>query len=363
LLTKAVDANPTDVAPRLLLIELHLRTNDSKLALAAAQLAVSAVPASSELLDALGRAQQASSDLNQAAATFAKLVEAQPLSPQAQLRLAAVQYASKNNASAEKSLRKALELKPDFLDAQRSLMVLSLEAQAYPDALAIARTVQKQRPNDAIGFIFEGDIQSAQKNWNSAVDAYRAGLKIVDSTDLAVKVHATTVKTDKAADADRFAVTWLKAHPSDVRFLFYLGEMKLARKDYAAAEAHYLAIVQAEPDNAPALNNLAWVSQQLHRDNAISYAEKANRLDPKQPAFMDTWALLLSSKGDHAKAIELQTKALEAEPANNQYRLNLAKIYLAAGDKRKARSELDVLAKLGDKVPSHAEVTALINTL
>jgi len=124
-----------------------------------------------------------------------------------------------------------------------------------------------------------------------------------------------------------------------------------------------LAIVQAEPDNAPALNNLAWVSQQLHRDNAISYAEKANRLDPKQPAFMDTWALLLSSKGDHAKAIELQTKALEAEPANNQYRLNLAKIYLAAGDKRKARSELDVLAKLGDKVPSHAEVTALINTL
>jgi len=363
LLTKAVDANPTDVAPRLLLIELHLRASDSKLALAAAQSAVTAVPASSELLDALGRAQQAAGDLNQAAATFAKLVEAQPLSPQAQLRLAAVQYASKNIASAEKSLRKALELKPDFLDAQRSLMVLSLEAQAYPDALAIARTVQKQRPNDAIGFIFEGDIQSAQKNWNSAVDAYRAGLKIVDSTDLAVKVHATTVKTDKAADADRFAVTWLKAHPSDVRFLFYLGEMKLARKDYAAAEAHYLAIVQAEPDNAPALNNLAWVSQQLHRDNAISYAEKANRLDPKQPAFMDTWALLLSSKGDHAKAIELQTKALEAEPANNQYRLNLAKIYLAAGDKRKARSELDVLAKLGDKVPSHAEVTALINTL
>ena len=37
LLGKAIDANPTDVAPRLLLIELYLRNNDNKQALAAAQ--------------------------------------------------------------------------------------------------------------------------------------------------------------------------------------------------------------------------------------------------------------------------------------------------------------------------------------
>ena len=37
LLGKAVDANPTEVAPRLLLIDLHLRNNDNKQATAAAQ--------------------------------------------------------------------------------------------------------------------------------------------------------------------------------------------------------------------------------------------------------------------------------------------------------------------------------------
>lgn len=363
LLTKAVDANPTDVAPRLLLIELHLRTNDSKLALAAAQSAVSGVPASPELLDALGRSQQASGDLNQASTTFAKLVEAQPLSAQALLRLAAVQHANKNASSAEKSLRKALDLKPDFLEAQRSLILLDMEAKEYSRALAVARTVQKQRPNESAGFVFEGDIQAAQKNWDAATVAYRTGLKVVEAPELAIKLHAVTVEAGKAAEADRLAASWVKTHSKDARFLFYLGTVATERKDYRAAEAHYLSVIQAQPNNAAALNNLAWVSQQLRRDNAIGYAEKANQIAPNQPALMDTWAMLLSDKGQHSKAIELQTKVLLAEPANAGFKLNLAKIYLASGDKAKARSELDALAKLGDKLPVHAEVTALINAM
>ena len=363
LLTKAVDANPTDVAPRLLLIELHLRANDIKLAVAAAQSAVIAVPASPELLDALGRTQQASGDLNQAAATFTKLVEAQPLSPQALLRLATVQYANKNTTSAEKTLRKALELKPDFLEAQRSLILLDLEAKAHSQALAVARTVQKQRPNESAGFVFEGDIQASQKNWDAATAAYRAGLKVAEAPELAIKLHAVTVQGGKAAEAERLAATWVKTHPKDARFLFYLGTAATERKDYRAAEAHYLGVIQAQPDNAAALNNLAWVSQQLRRDNAIGYAEKANQIAPNQPALMDTWAMLLSDKGQHAKAIELQTKVLLAEPANAGFKLNLAKIYLAAGDKKKARSELDKLAKLGDKSPVQSEVAALMSTM
>ncbi|MEI7785657.1 MAG: XrtA/PEP-CTERM system TPR-repeat protein PrsT [Betaproteobacteria bacterium] len=363
LLTKAVDANPTDVAPRLLLIELHLRNKDTKLALTAAQNAVVAVPGSLELLDALGRTQQETGDLNQATATFNKLIEAQPLSPQALLRLATVQRDSKNTVSAEKSLRKALELQPDFLDAQRSLIILNLEAKKFQEALMVARLVQKQRPNEAIGFMFEGDSQSAQEDWDSAKAAYRAGLKVVETTELALKLHAATEQSGKAAEADQFASIWMKSHPADAQFLFYLGDVALVRKDYSAAEKEYLAVIQLQPNNALALNNLAWIGQQLHRDNAIAYAEKANQLAPNQPALMDTWAMLLSEKGQHTKAIELQSKALLAQPANTGFRLNLAKLYLAAGEKAKARLELDALAKQGPTASENAEIASLLKTL
>ena len=363
LLTKASEANPTDVAPRLLLINLHLRNQDNKLALSAAQSAVSAVPSSPELRDALGRAQQASGDLNQANATFAKLVEDQPLSPQAYLRLAGVQYASKNTASAEKSLLKALELKPDFIDAQRSLIAMNLAASKYSEAVDVARTMQKQRPNEAIGYSFEGDIKGTQKEWEAAAAAYRAGLKVAEGTELAIKLHAATLAASKTAEAARFADTWVKAHPKDTQFRFYLGGEAMGRKDYAAAETLFLDLVRTQPENAAALNNLAWVSQQLRRENAINYAEKANRLAPNQPALMDTWAMLLSEKGQHAEAIELQTKASLAQPANTGFKLNLAKIYLAAGEKGKARATLDSIEKVGDNTAAQEEISTLLNKL
>ncbi len=66
LINKAVTANPTEKTPRLLLVDLYLRSKDNKLALAAAQSAVTAIPDSPEVLDALGRAQLASGDTNQA---------------------------------------------------------------------------------------------------------------------------------------------------------------------------------------------------------------------------------------------------------------------------------------------------------
>ena len=70
----------------------------------------------------------------------------------------------------------------------------------------------------------------------------------------------------------------------------------------------------------------------------MAYAEKANQLVPNQPAFMDTLAMLLAERRRAAKAIELQQKALELQPSNAGLRLNLAKIYIKAGDKTQAKS-------------------------
>ena len=73
--------------------------------------------------------------------------------------------------------------------------------------------------------------------------------------------------------------------------------------------------------------------------------------------------MLLSEKGDHARAVALELKALELQPQNAALRLNLGKIYLAAGEKLHAKTELDAVAKLGDKHPLYPEASALLKTL
>lgn len=358
-ISKAVEANPTELAPRLAQIEFHLRNKDSKTALTAAQNALAAIPDKPELLDALGRTQQIAGDSNQALATYSKLASIQPTSPIAQMRMAEIHLANKNKEEAAKNLRKAIEIKPDLLEAQRGLMMLSLDAKKPQDALALARDVQKQRPKEATGFLLEGDIYASGKQWPEAIAAYRTGLKQVPAPELAIKLHSALLASGNTAEADKVVSAWTKDHPKDIAFRMHLGDVATARKDYAGAAQHYRVALDLQPNNSLVLNNLAWVSGQLKLPKAMEYAEKANQLSPNQPPFMDTWAMLLADKGEVSQATEMLRKALAISPQASAIQLNLAKVLISAGRKDEARKELEALAKLGDKFPGQAEVAKL----
>ena len=363
LIVKAIDANPVDPAPRLLLIDFYLTAGDTKQAMSVAQNAVAALPDTPEMLEALGRVQQASGELNQAVTTFTKLIAVQPLSPKPFLLLADAQISAKNPDAATQNLRKALEITPALVEAQRGLIMLSLQAKKFPEAVAMARTVQTQRPKQPIGYVLEGDVGAAQKKWDEAATAYRAGLKDAPSPELAVKLHSAVSAGGKTVEADKFATAWVKDHPSDAAFQFYLGDFALARKDYAGAEKNYTSVVRLQPTNAAAFNNLAWITGRLNKPGAVEFAETANKLAPNQPALMDTLAMLLSDKNDYSRALELQTKVLAAQPQNALFKLNLAKIHIKGGKKDLARKELDELVKLGDKFGGQSEVSGLLKDL
>ena len=129
LITKAIDANPTEAMPRLLLIEYYMRNKDLKQAMSVAQNALTTLPDSPEVLEALGRVQLQSGEQNQALSSFNKLTAMQPLSPKPHLLLAEAQLAAKNKDGATQNLRKALDIKPDLIEAQRGLILLYLDAK------------------------------------------------------------------------------------------------------------------------------------------------------------------------------------------------------------------------------------------
>jgi putative PEP-CTERM system TPR-repeat lipoprotein len=356
---KAISANPVDIAPRLALIQLYLKNKDTKKALAAANEAVAAIPDKPEILDALGRTQQISGDLNQALNTYNKLAALQPLSPLAQLRMADIHLAAKNKDEAIKSLKRALEIKPDLIEAQRTLIQLSMDAKKPGEALNIARQIQKQHPKDPIGYGLEGDVHAAAKAWPESINAYRNGLKQVASPELAIKLNVALLASGNAAEADKLATTWLKEHPKDITFRLHLGDMATSRREYPLAAQHYRTALENQPNNPLVLNNLAWVSGQLKSPKAIEYAERAVELSPNQPAFMDTLAMLLADKGETAKAIDLLRKAVNIAPESGAIQLNLAKVLISDGKKDEARKILDGIAKQGDAFPGQAEVSRL----
>ena len=359
ILRRAIDGAPNSPVPSLLLTEFLLRSGENKEALAVAQKAVAAMPDEAPLLDALGRAQSANGEHNQALASFGRMQSLQPQSPVPALRMASASLIAGDRAAADKQLRKALELDPRSLEAQQGLASLAMDAKKPDEALAIGRSIQQQRPKEQVGYLLEAQIHAANKEWDKATDILRAGLKQVASPELAIRLHGVLVAAGKKADADRVASDWRRAHPKDPAFPFYLASQALNANNLTEGLRSFEQVLQLQPDNAVALNNVAWIKGQLGRDGALADAERANTLAPNQPPFMDTWAMLLSAANQHDRAIELQKKVVQLQPKALAYKLNLAKIYLKAGQKDAARPLLDEIAAAGTAFGGQEEVERL----
>ena len=359
LYTQAVSTHPESVDARLAQVDWYLRSHDFKNATAAAQNAVAALPDEPRIVDLLGRSLQGMGDTNLAHTTYLHLAELMPQSALPYWRMADTQLGAHDREGAIQSLQKALAIQPDFLDAQRALIGLYMLTKHTELALALARKVQAQRTHDDAGYIMEADILASSKEWERASAVLQAGLRQMDTTPLAMKLHTNLQAAGKNQEAERFSTQWQQDHPQDAAFFFYLGDQALARKSYAIAEQYFSRVRTLQPENPMVLNNLAWVGGKLKNEGAIALAEKAVALAPQQATFMDTLAALYSEQGNYMRAVELQNRAIELQPQNPLLKLNLAIIHLRGGNPALGQKSLTELNALGDKFASQPEVQAL----
>jgi len=362
-LERAIRAAPSSVPPRIALINFLAQSRDPKAALTAAQEASATMPKEPRILEALGLAQLANGLANDAIETFNRLAAALPDSPLPLMRLASAQAAAKQIEAPIQALQKALVMKPDLLEAQREIIVAQLAAGRPEEALKEAKSVQKARPKEAIGFALEGDVLAKQKRLAEAAGAYAEGIKRQPVPALVVAQLQLLQAAGKSAEADAVAAKWLKEHPNDPVVRFHLANTAVQNKDYQAAAERYRAVLAQQPENAAILNNLAWVLSEMKDPAALGFAEKAYAKAPADPQVQDTYGWLLVDKGDTKRGIEVLTQALAAAPKAVDVRMHLAKALLKAGDKAGAKREFEAVVQQGGKTALGAEAAQLLQGL
>ena len=362
-LREATKINPSEPVPHLTLIRRLIAARDTAGALQAAQDGSAALPNNLDIMEALGEAQITAGDSQRAISTFKKLTSLQPKSASYQVRLADAYRAAKDNAAAGVALKRALELEPDMTPARGALIGLALSEKRPQDGLALAREQQKRKPTDAAGFQLEAEVHAAQRNWEEAIGALRTAVKLEPSAGMNTRLHAALMAGGKTSEAERLAADWTKANPKDPIFRFYLGDLAMARKDLAGAETLYRSVLELQPGNALAMNNLAWMMASQNKPGAVAMATKANELLPDRAPLVDTLSLALEAENQLPKAIEAQARAVKLQPDDPTLVLRLGKLYIKSGDKARAKAELESLAKLGDKFGGQAEVASLLKTL
>ena len=143
-LGKAIKAHPSALHPRELLIAHYVKKHDFQKALEAAKDVQSAYPGNPIALDLVGTTQLSAGEDKAALATYEKLSSIVTNSPLIYYKLAQAQAATGNTVAAKESLRKALRIQPDDIDAESSLATLELRDKNFTDALKIARRIQDQ---------------------------------------------------------------------------------------------------------------------------------------------------------------------------------------------------------------------------
>lgn len=362
-LQRAVTANPSSVPARAALVKFYGQSGDTKAALVAAQEAVAAIPDNPVIMEVFGVAQLAAGETNQAIDTFGKLAVLLPDSPVPQMHIASAEFTAKKPDAAIRALRKALVLKPDLVDAQRQVIAALVTVGRPEEALRETRLVQKARPKESVGFTLEGDVLANQKKFLEAADAYAEGFKRQPQPALVVRQHQMLRSAGKTAQANAISERWIKSNAKDTSVRFYLAGVALEDNTYDQAITRYREILDVNPENYLALNNLAWALNEKNDPSALGYAEKAYKNAPKNADVLDTYGWLLFKKGETGRAIELLGEAVAVAPKAPEPRLHLAKALEKSGDKEAAKRELNNLVALVPTGPIRAEADRMLSSL
>ena len=352
--------NPDALQSNARLAAHYLRSGEKQKSLILAKKLQATYPRDPDILDLLSQAQFANDDMVGALESTNKLVAMLPESALAQFRLASIQVAMQNLPAASDALKKALALKPDYLDAKLAQAVLEARKENYEGALAISRQIQKQHQKSPMGYIVEGDLLMKQ-NPELAVKAYEHALALdKNQSSLMAKLHASLTQVGKGKEANARLHQWLKEHPDDASIRMYLAESYLVDRQFKSAIEQYQILLRQNPKYVPALNNLATAYQQEKNPLALEYAEKAYQLGPDSPAILDTLGWILVEQGNVTRGLPLLQKANSLAPEAMEIRYHLVLGLIKSGDKVKARKELEQLLATGRNFTHINDAKALL---
>jgi tetratricopeptide (TPR) repeat protein len=264
---------------------------------------------------------------------------------------------------ARESLEEALRIKPDDLRALNILTRSYVQQKQGKLALQKAQEHVAKQPKSApmqefLGFVLlaSGDRDRARAAFLAAKAAdpkySKADLSLVQLDALEEKWDDARVKLKSVLSTD----------PQNSLARLWLGHIEATQGDRNAAIEHFRKVVAGSPDNAQALNELAYLLSDYEKrpDDALKYAEKAAELAPTNPDYLDTLGWTLYQKGLYDTAIEHLKRAAASPKPNPVWQYHLAMAYAKAGQSEKARVALDSALKLDSKVPEAQLAVAVI---
>ncbi len=230
----------------------------------------------------------------QAVLTLQEAVSRFPKNPRLRYRLGAALLAKGEEGAAISELKKVIGLAPDWLDAYLRLGVL-LEL--------------KGRDREAIALYERG----AGKN--------------VENPEMLARIALLHKRRGRRDVAHRMLRDLRKSYPKSMPIILELGVLLWESRRKDESKQTFEEALRMDPESDVALNRLAWFHavEGKNLERGIELSKRSLEIRPATPPYLDTLAELYYRNGQHLGAISHIQKAIEVDPNNRYYRVQLDK--------------------------------------
>ncbi len=297
-----------------------------------------------------------------AADTLKTLLAHAPGAVGVRLTLARLLVSEKDYAGARRTLNDGLAQNPGNLALLQGLVGVTLAEHGPAAAAAEARRLAADPSYLPAARALPGDFAISQHQPAAAAKAYAAALAAEPSATLALRLSQALLaagKTKQAADSLR---AYLARYPDAAPVSLALASIEIGQGQLDQAVTHLKKVIQAEPNNAAALNNLAWIRSKQGKPEALQLAERAYFL-ARSPNIADTLGWIITQKKPDPTGLALLQAAHAAAPTDPSIAYHLAAALVAAGQNKAAAALLRPIVSGPAKFADKAAAGALLHKL
>jgi tetratricopeptide (TPR) repeat protein len=297
------------------------------------------------------------------------LLKTNPGSPDVLYQLGVVNLAENKYKEAEDSFRRAYELNPANSRGLMGVVETNMAQNKAGEALKLLQAEIDKAPARVELLLALGDTAVRAGKFDFAIQTYNRALSQTEKGAGQGGIYLRIGETYRQKGDPNAAIQALnkarEALPENIQVLATLALVLDTSQRKPEAKRVYEATLKLEPNNAVALNNLAFLVAESggDLDDALTKAQRARQLLPGFNEISDTVGWIFLKKNLPDNAIEVFKDLVSKEPNHSTYRFHLGMAYAQKGDKSKALTELREALKYNPPKDEKEQIQQMIARL
>jgi predicted Zn-dependent protease len=289
------------------------------------------------LLNVRAQIQLSQGRVKDAADSLRQILLNHPEDQATRQRLVQLLVESKQGDDALRLAREGLALVPGNSTMMELVVSLVNITQGMDAAQAEAAQMRRDPLNMPAARMLKGSLYMAARRFDDATAAYQAEMKEAPFSALALATATAMSDAGHNDEALKLLRDWVAQQP-DATVSDTLAAIDIVAHRTDLAEKNLLAVLAERPNDAVALNNLAWIYQGRHDPKAFALAQRAYMLQPSAQT-ADTLGWIVLQEGNPQIALTLLRRAAASIPNDPSVLYHLA-VALKANGQRDGAAKL-----------------------